>query len=783
MPWAIERLRAAIVALAVLLLATIAGAFFYGRWRVRHITQDLPARLGLQIQQSTKGFSLSQSNGRGRTLFTLHAARAVEFKSGGRVALHDVKIELYSSRQDGKRDSTQNGTADTIAGSDFEYDPHSQVVRSDGEAHIVLHAPATGNMAGQVVRLTTHGLIFNQKTGVAACSGEVDFQLADSSGQAVGAQYDSKQGRLLLASNIVLTTQMESGPKVLHASRAMYDRNQQQIHLSQPRYSSGVQRAMADAATVLLRADGSAERVDARGGVRLVSTASGEVRAANMQISLDTRRQPRQAHFSGGVEFTDNQSVEKVSGNAREAEVEFDSEGRADRVVLDRAVECRQEAGAGKNLLRRTLSSDRLVLNLLPSKTGNAQLKSAEATGDAVFSSLSTMAGRAPQQTTLAGQSLNAIFAAANELHEIDGTGQTRLKTVAANGDIDSSTGDTLQIEFAPGQAPRRAPTSISRTNVLAAQGIRTAVQTGHVTLQQMAYKKAAESSGPQISTAIAARASYVAADDTLTLTGNPVFRDAQLEMTASRMAIERTTGKMVAIGPVQTTLRSGQGSTNQSRSGAGGLLDGRQPVHIIAERADLVHDTQTAVFSGRARLWQGDDTIEAPVIELAQKTGTLTAYGPSCAQCVISNFVGAIAVSSQPARQKHGAETGPSTFRLVSERLLYSDAERKASFLHHVQVSSSSGLLTADDAEVFLAPGDRRNLSDARGNMAQSSVERIVATGDVRLLQPGRSATGGRLVYTAADGHFVLTGDAEKPPTVVDADRGTVTGQVLTFA
>src|SRR5665213_168795 len=164
MPLTIERLRAAIVALAVLLLLAIASSFFYGRWRLRHIAQDLPARLGLQIQQSTQGFSLSRSNGRGRTLFTLHAARAVEFKSGGRVSLHDVKMELYG----------QDGVADTIAGNDFEYDPHSQIVRSDGEAHIVLHPPANrtpkslvSKNVGQAVRVTTHGLIFNQKTGVA----------------------------------------------------------------------------------------------------------------------------------------------------------------------------------------------------------------------------------------------------------------------------------------------------------------------------------------------------------------------------------------------------------------------------------------------------------------------------------------------------------------------------------------------------------------------------------------------------------------------------------------
>jgi lipopolysaccharide export system protein LptA len=47
---------------------------------------------------------------------------------------------------------------------------------------------------------------------------------------------------------------------------------------------------------------------------------------------------------------------------------------------------------------------------------------------------------------------------------------------------------------------------------------------------------------------------------------------------------------------------------------------------------------------------------------------------------------------------------------------------------------------------------------------------------------QPGRTATGERLVYTASDGFFVLTGTATVLPKVVDETRGTVTGTELRF-
>ena len=172
MRWTIEKLRLAIIVVATVLLLSIVGSIFYGRWRLRRIAQDLPARLGIQIQQTTQGFVLSKTE-EGRKVFTLHAARAVSFKTGGRVMLHDVEIDMYNR---------QNDQADTIAGKDFEYDQDSQIVIAQGEAHILLHAPpsphprATNNPEAQVIYITTHGLVFNQKTGEATCSGEVDFQ-------------------------------------------------------------------------------------------------------------------------------------------------------------------------------------------------------------------------------------------------------------------------------------------------------------------------------------------------------------------------------------------------------------------------------------------------------------------------------------------------------------------------------------------------------------------------------------------------------------------------------
>ena len=54
-----------------------------------------------------------------------------------------------------------------------------------------------------------------------------------------------------------------------------------------------------------------------------------------------------------------------------------------------------------------------------------------------------------------------------------------------------------------------------------------------------------------------------------------------------------------------------------------------------------------------------------------------------------------------------------------------------------------------------------------------------MVAIGNVVVTEPNRRAVGDRLVYTADDARYYLTG---KSPSIFDAEHGTVWGDSLTF-
>ena len=91
MPLPVSRLRRWFAAGVILMVVVVAGMYLYARWRVRNALHDIPKKIGIEIQQTAEGFSISKSE-EGRTLFTVSASKAVQFKKGGRAELHDVKI-------------------------------------------------------------------------------------------------------------------------------------------------------------------------------------------------------------------------------------------------------------------------------------------------------------------------------------------------------------------------------------------------------------------------------------------------------------------------------------------------------------------------------------------------------------------------------------------------------------------------------------------------------------------------------------------------------------------
>src|ERR1022692_1780606 len=82
----------------LLLVAAVSVTYWITRSRVGPTLHNVPAQLGIDIQQTSEGFSLSKSEG-GRTLYTIRASKAVQFKAGGHADLRNVHIVVYRSEE------------------------------------------------------------------------------------------------------------------------------------------------------------------------------------------------------------------------------------------------------------------------------------------------------------------------------------------------------------------------------------------------------------------------------------------------------------------------------------------------------------------------------------------------------------------------------------------------------------------------------------------------------------------------------------------------------------
>ncbi len=804
-------LRTWILILGGSLVAAVAFFLMYGRWQVRRLGRDLPGKLSTLIQQSTEGFTHSESRG-GHTLYTLHASKAVQFKKDGHAELHDVSITLYDAK---------GAPANRIYGNSFDWDPVHGIARALGEVQIDFQgssaAPGLGSNAASsqqarkftaddgesktTVHVKTSGLVFNKETGLASTTEKIEFRLAQAAGSATGASFDSQSGVVILAADVAFTSSVSGNPLQVRAHHAQFDRDSRQLYLLQDVTDYADSHGSSGQATVWFRADGSAYQMLAEGNVVLAGNGGQQIHTRKVHIDLGPRSEPRQALVNGGLLYTANQAGRLLHGSASSATLLFGSQTTIRHAQLRDAVSLVAEekylphaagAGSGKQSAPQSTSRQLQASKVdIDFSTGADQATVADhilAVGQARLNVHEIYAKTPPQDTTVQGDQLFATLTDGEVLSSLRGTGHTSLVVASPSGARQSSTGENLLLTFAaPAGSPAPVGSSGKTGGVKASNAaqqasaqLQLAVQSGSVTLVQEAGAKADEE-GPGrnsagVSTATADRAAYDAATQIVQLAGNPRIKDTNGELSAASIEVDRATGNANATGGVKATYRQG-GRQSFSFTGTG-------PIHVIADHAHLDHEKDLTTFYGtareQARLWQGSDSIAAPVLELSRARETLSAH----AEDGKAAGVNAVLTSSpSPSKGAMPAKTaGTSVVRLQSKTLLYAEGGRKAVFGGGVTAQAPSGLMRSNFMDIYFSAAAGVKAEGPQASQQGSQVSRIVARGAVVLEQPGRKGTGEELNYTAQDGKFVLTGSSAAAPRLVDEVRGTITGAALIF-
>src|SRR6185437_11739067 len=785
MRFTIERMRTLVLAAGVLLVVALAAFLAVGKWRNVLSSRDLPKKLGKNIVQEASGVTYTEAHG-GHVLYRIQASRAEQLQNQ-HALLHDVQIEFFS--KDGR-------SIDKIAGSDFEYNQASGIGAARGPVRITLTRlpmkqsnsakPPEAPAAAGTVHVETSGLTFNQNSGVLTTPEKVNFTMADGSGSAVGAKYDSQQGYLVLDRAVELTTAQRGRKVILHAARAEFDRDAQLCLLTDAQTEFKGGHAGAGRAKILFRADGAAQKLDATDGFTLATAGGGRVTAPTGTLIFGAHNEPQSGDLQGGTILKFMSASRQLQGTAPDAYLDFSPSGGLHLLTLNHGAEIHSEtqSGAAEHALNvsRIWRSPMAQVIFRPAANGGIEPAELRGSGGVVVTSLTRRGNTAPAPARLAADQVTGEFGPGAQLTAITGTGHAAMEQTLADGARQTASGDRIEARFSPSSDTASKPAGAQGSTAQ----IHSALLEGHVALfQQPARKPGAQAQSPL--RAAAGRATYEEIGQRLQLTENPSVEDDGLHLTASTIDVSQQAGQAFARGDVKATwLGAGMpGSRGGSSAEPAGLaLGGQAPAHVIADEAQLSQAGGEAVFRGHARLWQDANSISAPTIVLNRGKQTMVARSRAPSEPVEAVLLGTgqaaaqVASANAPNHADRAGAGAPAVIRVRGGEFVFIDSTHQA-----VMKSGTLGQVVAQAGGATYSAREVTLLLKPRGGNAQTAeVERVTASGGVVVASEGRRGTGTRLVYSSLTGEYALTGTAAAPPRLTDPARGTVTGTALIF-
>jgi lipopolysaccharide export system protein LptA len=760
----IAQVRKWLVVSVALLVAVVTGSYWIARSRVGPTLHNVPAQLGIDIQQTSDGFSLSKSEG-GRTLYTIRASKAVQFKAGGRADLRNVHIVVYGHEHD---------RYDQIYGNQFTYDPRTGDINAVGEVHIDLQGNAAGpqkpdqappDELKNPLHLLTHSLSFNQKTGIAHTDEVVEFRTAQAYGSAKGAYYDSRSNELQLKSDVHIVTTSEH-PAVITGSSGTIQKTPRQATLENARMEQPDRTLTADKGIMLFEADNTVQHVVAEGNVHLQSRGPSivDITGPHGDVNMGPNNSVEQAILSNGAKF-ESHGANMAHGSADKFVLDFDDQNQPLRLHMVKDARMMQDPKPGKAGTRGQTSgqpmeivADQLDFLL---EDGN-QLKTGDTVGKASITIYPAPGPPKPKSgsgdkentgnsTTVAtAGKFHATFDSNNRMQTLHGTPDSRIVSTSPGDPDKVSVARNLDVTFAPDG------------------GVQKLVQTGDFQYHEASGKP--DVGGRE---AFADVATYTPGDSMLLLTGSPRVIDGGVTTTAVTVRINRQTDDGFADDNVKTTY------SDLKPQPDGALLASSDPVHVTAQHMTAHKQPGVAHYTGNVRLWQTANVVRAPKIDFDDQNRSLVAEADA-SQKVLSLFM------------QRGQDGKLTPVDVTSDKLTYTDEERRARYTGDVFAKTATNTINAELIDVYLKPADPDAKSTAPaspptppkktvlpGSDGPSQIDHMVAVGKVVVTGPSRRAVGDRLVYTADEGKYFLTG---KSPSIFDAEHGTVWGDSLTF-
>ncbi len=459
----IAQVRRWLVGIAVALLAVVTVSYFIAKARVKPQLHSIPQQLGLDIQQTSEGFTLSKSEG-GRTIFTIRASNAVQFKKGGHANLKNVHIVVYGKAHD---------RYDEIYGKEFTYDPLTGDISAVGEVNIDLQGYAEGptrpdqappEELKNPIHITTRSLTFNQKTGTAHTDDEVAFRTVQASGTAKGAYYDSATNQLQLKSEVHIVTTGTNGADIVGSSGTIQKEPRQVTLLDAAIYQPD-RTLTAGKLTMLFEPDNTVQHAQAESNVNIEVRGPTivDISGPRGDLNMGPQNVVQRAIVSGGAKYnTRGDNLSHGSADTFILDFEADNQPRFFRMV--KHARMRQEPQPGKpgspgqpmeiaadqlnfvvengNELKTGDTVGPSQITIFPAPAGSKSTKTSTKAGPDFGSSSAT--------TVATAGKFHATFGKDNRMQSLHGSPDARIVSTAPGQPEKVSTSTNLDVTFAP---------------------------------------------------------------------------------------------------------------------------------------------------------------------------------------------------------------------------------------------------------------------------------------------------------------------------------------------
>jgi lipopolysaccharide export system protein LptA len=725
------------IARGLALFLLIGGIVFVAisYYRMRHNTpfrmkSENPA-LSKEIVGIIEGYEQRMTKG-DRLYLWLRAARDISYADGHH-ELEQVNLQVFPPQGD---------KPDQITSDRAIYDEKKGEGQFTGNVQIETH---------EALKVKTDQLLYHQGNEVAETSSPITFEHENVSGKATGALVDDKNKRLELRSDVEVTVAPEAfkdpnqksaktltgsraKPVTIHSAQAVFEQTAMRLTFSGGATAEQDQDIMSgDTLTAILNDKKKLQKIEMRGNSYLRSMDEGhaaEAHAVDMDFYFDADQRLQRAYGARDIRAqTLNADSDMQITGATALNIDFQAQG--DRSLLK---EMRTE---GRSIVTMSApksrandpraASKRLTADAIKMtwRVTGKDLERAEAAGNAeLYVEPVQQTAKSDRKTLTAPRFDCEFFESGNIAHSCTATG-------AAKAVFDP---------FQPG--PKRGTRTLT-SQKMAALFVRDTQEVEKVDATGEAKFNELDRNG------IANSITYTTADETVRLRGGePTVWDSRARTKATEIDSNNETDISNCRGKVQTTYYS-QEQTN----GATPFRKVKSPVYLLADRAEVNHDSGVATYTGNSRMWQDENFVRADVIMLFREEKRMEARGH-------------VQSALYQTKQKTGSATTVVPVFATAEFMRYSDPDRLLHYETNVDIKQGTDRMTSGVADVYL-------------QRETNEVERTISQQNVVIIQPGKRGTGDWCQYTTADEVAILKGN---PAHVEDVEQGTTDGNRLTM-